>query len=82
MMLPLYMMPKEKLSVTVPESLAEFVETYRTQHEVRTKSEVVERALRLLRERELEAHYAATAAAADPAWDATMADGLPDDDWA
>ena len=75
-------MPQAKLSVTVPESLADFVETYRAQHEVRTKSEVVERALRLLRERELEADYAAAAAEADPAWDATAADGLGDDNWA
>lgn len=77
----IHLMPQEKLSVTVHESLVEFVETYRTHHDVRTKSEVVERALRLLRERELEADYAAAAAEADPAWDATDADGLPDDDW-
>lgn len=67
--------------MTVPESLAEFVDSYRAQHDVRTKSEVVERALRLLRERELESDYAAAAAEADPAWEATTSDGLPDDDW-
>lgn len=74
-------MPQEKLSVTVPSSLATFVETYKAEHDVATKSEVVERALRLLREQDLEQAYAAAAQEVDPAWDATVADGLPDDDW-
>lgn len=73
-------MPQGKLSVTVPSSLVAFVETYKAEHDVATKSEVVERALRLLREQDLERAYAAAAQEVDPAWDATVADGLPDDD--
>ncbi len=65
--------------MTVPEHLASFVESYRAAHDVRTKSEVVERALRLLRDRELERAYKAAAAETDPAWDAALADGLPDE---
>ncbi len=43
----------EKLSVSLPEPLARFVEAYRRRHQLRSKSEVVALALRKLREEEL-----------------------------
>ena len=74
-------MNQRKLSVSIPETLARFVETYKREHELHTKSEVVERALELLREQELERAYAAAANEVDPAWDATLADGLAEETW-
>lgn len=64
-------MPREKLSVSIPATLARFVEAYRAQHDLRSRSAVVEHALELLRERELEKAYAAAAGEVDEAWDAT-----------
>ncbi len=74
-------MNQQKLSVSVSESIARFVESYKGEHNLKTKSEVVERALELLRERELEKAYAEAASEIDPAWDETLADGLAEDDW-
>jgi Arc/MetJ-type ribon-helix-helix transcriptional regulator len=70
-----------KLSVSVDRALLPFIDQYQEQHAVKTKSEVVERALRLLRDAELEDAYAAAAVewreSADAAlWDKTSNDGL------
>jgi antitoxin ParD1/3/4 len=47
----------EKLSVSLPAALAEFVEQYRTTHACKSRSQVIEHALLLLRQRELEQAY-------------------------
>ena len=73
---------QQKLSVSVSEPIAEFVASYQGAHKLKTKSEVVERALELLREQELEQAYAEAAGEFDPAWDVTLKDGLADEDWA
>jgi antitoxin ParD1/3/4 len=74
-------MNQEKLSVSVPSSLARFVEEYRNEYNLKTKSSVVERALVVLRERELEKAYAAASEHYDAAWDVTAGDALADEDW-
>ncbi len=74
-------MSQQKLSVSVSEPIAQFVTNYQGEHKLRTKSEVVELALELLRERELETAYAEAASELDPAWDVTLKDGLADEDW-
>ncbi|MDZ7802339.1 MAG: antitoxin [Trueperaceae bacterium] len=74
-------MSQEKISVSVPSSLARFLEEYRDAHELRTKSSVVERALKVLRERELEQAYADASRDVDSAWEPTTADGLSEDAW-
>ena len=73
-------MNQHKLSVSISEPIAQFVESYKGDYKLKTKSEVVERALELLRERELEKAYAEAASEIDPAWDVTLADGLAEDD--
>lgn len=75
-------MSQRKLSVSVSEPIAQFVASYQGAHKLKTKSEVVERALELLRERELEKAYAEATQEVDPAWDVTLKDGLSDEDWA
>lgn len=74
-------MNREKLSVSVPASLARFVETYRRVHDLDSKGRVVERALRVLREQELERAYAEASHDTDPAWDATTADRPAGEAW-
>jgi antitoxin ParD1/3/4 len=52
-------MAAAKLSVAIPRSLAGFVETYRKTRGLKSRSQVFEEAIKLLRNRELEAAYRA-----------------------
>ena len=69
-----------KVSISLDGLLAGFVETYRKKRGLK-RSQVFEEAIKLLRNRELEAAYLAAGAEADKAWDATDADGLSDETW-
>ena len=70
-----------KLSVSVPSDLIRFAETYRLQHHLNSRSQVITKALERLREDELALEYreagAEWLASADAAlWDQTIKDGL------
>jgi Arc/MetJ-type ribon-helix-helix transcriptional regulator len=72
---------KSTLNVTVESDLATFLEQYRTTHQLKSRSEAVEAAIRTLRRAELERD--ALEAANDPEqkadadwWAFTNADGL------
>ncbi len=69
-----------KLSVSLPDSLAGFVENYRKKRGLK-RSQVFEEAVKLLRSRELEAAYREANAEADKEWEDTVADGLSDEAW-
>jgi len=71
----------EKLSISVPASSLKFIEAYRKSHALKSRSEVIERAIALLRERELEVAYREAAKEGDAAYDVTNSDGLPDEAW-
>ena len=69
-----------KLSVSIPDEDVEFIDRYASQHEVESRSGVVQRALSLLRANELGEDYAAAwdewdSSEAD-VWESTVADGL------
>lgn len=67
----------EKVSVSLPPELLRFVERYQKRAKKRSRSEVFEEALKLLRARTLEAEYADAAAEFDAAeWESTAGDGL------
>jgi hypothetical protein len=75
-----------KLSVSVDQNFLPFIERYQQDHTVRTKSEVIERALNLLRKAELEAAYCEAGREwrenPDAAlWENVVADGLEAEDW-
>lgn len=70
-----------KLSVSIPASLARFVESYRKKRSLRSRSQVFEEAVKLLQSRELEAAYRQAGAQADKAWEAAASDGLSDETW-
>lgn len=69
-----------KLSVSIPDELAGFVEKYRKRRGL-NRSQVFEEAVKLLRSRELEAAYREANADSDREWENTAADGLSDEAW-
>lgn len=73
--------PREKLSISLPESSVLFVEQYRKSYAIATRSEVIDIAVRSLFERELERAYAEAASEEEQfsAFEPTSADGLEDD---
>lgn len=72
-------MQVEKLSISLPLSLVKFIESYQVAHQHKSRSQVIEEALELLRLRELEEAYRQASQEVDPDWDVTVADGLTDD---
>lgn len=74
-------MQVEKLSVSLPAPLARFVENYKATHQCKSRSQVIEVALQLLREQELEKAYREATQEVDPDWELTVADGLKDEAW-
>ncbi len=67
-----------KLSVSLPDSLAGFVENYRKKRGLKSRSQVFEEAVKLLRSRELEAAYRGASAEYDKTWETAVSDGLAD----
>ena len=47
----------QKLSVSLPQSLCEFIEHYQAEYKLASRSEVIAKALKLLQEQALEASY-------------------------
>ena len=73
--------PNQKVSVSLPEATLRFIEHYRTAKGCESRSQVIEEALSLLRERELETAYRESSLEIDEAWDVVIADGLADETW-
>jgi antitoxin ParD1/3/4 len=71
----------EKLSISLPSSLVEFIENYKLTKGCKSSSQVIEEALELLHNRELEEAYRQASAEIDNNWDVTVADGLKDEIW-
>ncbi len=74
-------MNTQKLSVSIPKQLYEFIEHYQAQHHYRSRSEVINDALYLLQQVQLEACYKEANEEIDEAFDVTSADGLDDETW-
>lgn len=74
-------MQAEKLSVSLPMSLVQFIESYKVAHQYKSRSQVIQQALELLRQKELEAAYQQASGEVDPDWDVTITDGLSDETW-
>ncbi|MGI8499620.1 MAG: CopG family transcriptional regulator [Hassallia sp.] len=74
-------MHSEKLSISLPLSLVQFVENYKLAKGCKSRSQVIELALELLRLRELEEVYCEASKEIDADWDVTLADGLTDEMW-
>ena len=74
-------MRTEKLSISLTPEAIGVIDAYRATHAVKSRSQVVEQALRRLREDELEAAYREASAADLSEWDVTLSDGLPHEAW-
>ena len=59
----------------------QFVENYKISKRCKTRSQVSELALDLLRNQELEQAYREASAENDPNWEITIGDGLTDETW-
>lgn len=70
----------EKLSISLPSDTVAFIETYQASHAIKSRSQVVELALRKLREQELESAYREASGELDPAWNEANSDGLLNDE--
>ncbi len=74
-----------KLSVSLPPSDVAFVDRYLAEHDEPSRSAVLRRALKLLRERELGDAYEAAwdewAKGDGKLWESTVGDGLRPEDW-
>ncbi len=66
----------ERISVSLPTPLVRFLEHYQAINAVKTRSEVLERAVLLLRQENLIEEYRQSASENDPAWNVTVGDGL------
>jgi antitoxin ParD1/3/4 len=77
-------MSAAKLSVSLPAELVGFVEKYRRTRGLRSRSQVFEEALKLLRSRDLESAYLEASADDEKTnrdWESTISDGLTDETW-
>jgi antitoxin ParD1/3/4 len=77
-------MQSQKLSISLTEDLVKFIDAYRTEQGLKARSEVVDYALRLLRQHFLEVAYEeAYGEMVQEAtlWDVTVGDGLIDEAW-
>ncbi|MGB8688414.1 MAG: CopG family transcriptional regulator [Microcoleus sp.] len=74
-------MQAEKISISLSQSLLQFIESYKIAKGCKSPSQVIELALELLRNQELESAYRQASSEVDSAWDITVADGLTDETW-
>ncbi|MDJ0532826.1 MAG: CopG family transcriptional regulator [Xenococcaceae cyanobacterium MO_207.B15] len=74
-------MASKKISISLPASQIRFIEQYQNNKQCKSRSQVIEEALQLLQEKELEAAYHLASQEIDSDWDVTIADGLSDETW-
>lgn len=73
-------MRTQKLSISLPKSQCEFLESYQSSHHYKTRSEVIREALYLLQQSQLEACYKEANNEVDDAYDITNTDGLDENE--
>ena len=77
-------MSAAKLSVSLSSELAGFVEKYRRRRGLKSRSQVFEEALKLLRSRDLESAYREASEDDEQTnrdWETAVSDGLTDEAW-
>jgi antitoxin ParD1/3/4 len=77
-------MQSQKLSISLTDDLVKFIDRYRSDRGLKARSEVIDQALRLLKQQSLEAAYTeaySEMAEEDALWDVTTGDGLSDEAW-
>lgn len=75
------LMNTEKLSISLPSNLSHFIAEYQLAHACKSRSEVIQKALKLLQKRELAKYYREASQEIDPLFEITTSDGLNDETW-
>jgi antitoxin ParD1/3/4 len=71
----------QKVSISIPKSLYDFIESYQEDHHLKSRSEVISVALKLLQQQQLETCYLQANEELTNDFDATVSDGLDDETW-
>lgn len=74
-------MQTEKISISLPSPLVRFVENYKITKGCKSRSQVIELALDLLRYQDLEQAYREASTEIDEDWELTAGEGLADETW-
>jgi len=77
-------MSATKLSLSIPAELVGFVEKYRKTRGLKSRSQVFEEALKLLRSQDLESAYREASMDDEKTnrdWESVVSDGLTDETW-
>jgi len=74
-------MTAKKMSVSISEDLVVFIDSYKNNRGCKSSSQVVEEALMLLREQDLENAYREADKEINSDWDIVAGDGLGDETW-
>ena len=74
-------MRAEKLSVSLSTDAIRMIDANRSAHAIKSRSQVIEQALRRLREEDLESAYREAATEVTTEWDGTVGDGLSHETW-
>jgi antitoxin ParD1/3/4 len=74
-------MQAQKISISITKQQYEFIGDYQAEHHCKTRSEVIQEALYLLQQKQLESYYRQANNEIDPAFEITDADGLDDEAW-
>lgn len=79
--MPRSIMYVQKVTISIPQPLYEFVEIYQSEHHYKSRSDVISKALQLLQQKQLEAYYREANQELNDDFDVTVADGLEDETW-
>lgn len=71
----------KEILISLPTSLVKFIESYKITKGCQSPSQVIELALELLQNQDLEESYRQASSEIDSAWDITVTDGLTDETW-
>jgi antitoxin ParD1/3/4 len=74
-------MRTQKISISLPKSLYDFIERYQDIYHCKSRSEVIDEALRLLQQKQLEGFYKEVNKEIDISFDSTSLDGLDNETW-
>lgn len=74
-------MQVHKVTISIPAQLYEFLELYKEEHHIKSRSEVISTALQLLQQKQLEQFYREASEELDDDFEITTFDGLDDETW-
>lgn len=70
----------QKLSISLPQQQFDFVADYQSQHHYKSRSDVIQKALRLLQQMQLTHYYREANSEIDDAFEITLNDGIDDNE--